>query len=239
MAALLGALAVALAFTPPRHSAQAVEDVFVCAQLVIAVDASTSTQEGAFDRQIAALSDALSRPRLAAAVQDCLPGTLGLAILTWSGPGQQALCQPWTPVRSAGDMAAVADRLLRCPELGGTTDMGGALDAALDLIATSPFESHYRIVYLLTNGRTDEGREAELRAARGQAEAAGVTITGHALLRRASFWKAPKNRFDPFHRYVDLEVTTGPRSFTSASDVGEDEAEVLEALVRMLRQELN
>lgn len=238
LATALLALALPLAAHGEDTGRDAVADPFVCARLVIAIDASTSTEQGAFERQIAALSGAMEAPRFAEAVQDCLPGTLGLAVLTWSGPGQQVLCQPWSAVTTAEDMRRISETLESCPRLGGSTDLGGALGAALGLLEGSPFESHYRIVYLFTNGRTDSGREPLLQTIRDEAEASGVTVAGHALLRRSRFWKAPRNSLDPFHRYVDLEVTTGPRSFTSASDVGEDQGEVLDALVRLLRQEL-
>ncbi|MDX1540108.1 MAG: DUF1194 domain-containing protein [Geminicoccaceae bacterium] len=213
-------------------------DPFVCAQTVIAVDASESTESSAFDRQRQALSDAFRHPRLAAAVQDCLPGSFGVAVLTWAGPGDQRVCAPWTVLRSAEDLAGFAPMIEGCTHQGGTTDIGSAVDAALDLLERSPLMSHYRIVYLLTNGRTNDGAELRLELARQAVERQGVTLAGHALLHRAVFWKAPRTRHDPFRRWVEIEVTAGPRSFTGASEPGEDAREILNALVRMLRQEL-
>lgn len=215
-------------------------DPFVCAQAVIAIDASRSTESGAFERQLTALAEAFREDRLAAAVQDCLPGSFGVALMTWAGPGDQRVCAPWTTLRSAEDLEAVAEAIEGCSYHGGTTDVGAAVAAGTALLELSPFLSHYRIVFLLTNGRTDEGAEPRLEAARRQAELAGVTVLGHALLsHKPQFWKAPRSRHDPFRRWVEIRVTTGPRAFTTASDPDEDAGEILDALIRMLRQELH
>lgn len=217
----------------------ATDDGFVCARAVVALDASKSTASSAFDRQRVALAEAFRHPLLAQAVQDCLPGSIGVLAMTWSGRGVQRVCAPWTVLRSAEELAGFAEAIERCAYHGGTTDIGAAVEAALGQLERAPLESHYRVVFLLTNGLTDKGAEARLARARAVAEELGVTVAGHALLNQASFWKAPRSRHDPLRRWVEIKVTAGPRAFTSASDVGEDNAEILDALIRLLRQELH
>lgn len=236
--AVLLLASVAALLSGGARPARAEADRFVCAQIVIAVDASESTEASAFERQRRALAEAFRHPRLAAATQDCLPGSFGAAVLTWAGPGDQRICAPWTVLRSAEELSGFAPAIERCRHQGGTTDIGSAVETALDLLERSPLESHYRIVYLLTNGRTNDGAEARLQLARESAERLGITLAGHALLHRATFWKAPRNQHEPFRRWVEIEVTTGPRAFTAASEPGEDRREILNALIRMLRQEL-
>lgn len=212
---------------------------FVCARLVLALDGSASTAASAFSRQVRALDVAFREPALAAAVQDCLPGTVAVAVIVWAGPSDQRLCQPWTAIDGRAALHALADRLHQCPYPGGTTDIGAALERALDLIAGAPFESHYRIVFLGTNGLTNIGADRRLADAQARAVAEGVTVNGHALLQPASIWKARTTGPDPFQTYVEQQVTAGPRAFTVASDRDTDAAVVLDALIRMLRQELH
>ena len=214
-------------------------DRFVCARLVFALDGSGSTGAGAFGRQIRSLGAALRAPATAIALQDCLPGRVAVAVIVWAGPADQRLCQRWMAIDGSGGLQALAERLDRCPYPGGTTDIGAALERAIDLITTAPFDSHYRIVFLATNGLTDIGAGPRLKAARARAVAEGITVNGHALLQPASRWQNRTPARDPFEHYVAQEVTAGPRAFTTASDHDEDEPAVLSALVRMLRQELH
>ena len=92
--ALFLAIALAVGFGWQARPGQALEDPLVCAQAVIAVDASGSTASSAFDRQRIALLEAFRHPQLAAAVQDCLPGSFGVLVMTWAGLGDQHVCVP-------------------------------------------------------------------------------------------------------------------------------------------------
>lgn len=140
---------------------------------------------------------------------------------------------------TAADGRRIAERLQDCHYFGGTTDIGRAVDHGLRKLETSPFVSFYRIVFILTNGRTDRDAEGALARARARAAAAGVTLAAHALLRD------PPDRSNPFfvadalglERYVAERVSAGPRAFTAHSRPETDVETVLDALVEMLRQE--
>jgi hypothetical protein len=211
---------------------------FVCAQVVLAVDGSASTREAAFHRQIEALRAAFGSEPLYHAIQDCLPGSVAFAMITWSGPGQQDLCLDWSPVTNDADGHRLAERFATCRYFGGSTDIGRAVAYGLRVLERSTFASYYRIVLVLTNGRTDRGAEASLAAARAQAAAAAVTVTGYALLR-------PEPKPNPFYvpdampleRYLAERVSVGPRAFTAYARPGKDPEALLRALVEMLRQE--
>ncbi|HEX6142357.1 MAG TPA: DUF1194 domain-containing protein [Geminicoccaceae bacterium] len=213
---------------------------FVCAQVVIAIDGSESTRDSGFQRQIQALDHALRHAELHQALQDCLPGSVALGLITWSGPNQQSICLPWSVVRNGGDLALTAFALQSCRYIGGTTDIGAAVIYALRMLSSAPYESYYRSVLLLTNGRTDRGAEARLMAARQAADRAKITLVGHALLRKSRSWLGQgRPDHEPLRDYVARNITAGPRAFWSASDLPADWREILNTLVRMLRQELN
>ncbi len=212
---------------------------FVCAQVVLAIDGSGSTANGAFHRQIDAFQTAFGSEHLYHAIQDCLPGSVAFAVTTWSGPDEQALCLDWSLVLDPDDGRALAQHLESCRYFGGTTDIGRAVDHGLGVLENSPFVSYYRIVFVLTNGRTDRGAEASLAAARAQAAAAGVTLAAYALLhqqpeRRNPFFAPDTLRLE---RYVADEVSAGPRAFTAHARPPDDADTLLRALAEMLRQE--
>lgn len=222
-------------FEAPRPD----ERVLVCAQVMVAVDGSGSTRDDAFDRQIRALQSAFRSERLYRAVQDCLPGSVAFAVTTWSGAGEQDRCLDWSIVMTADDAHRLADSLETCRYLGGTTDIGRAIETGLHTLTRSPFDSFYRIVFVLTNGRTNDGAEAALERYRARAAAAGVTVAGYALL------PPPPDRSNPLfvpdpvglEGYVAEAVSTGPRAFSAHSRPDDDVENILRSIVEMLRQE--
>lgn len=213
---------------------------FVCAQTAFAIDASESTGQEAFSRQITAFATAFRNSRLHRAIERCLPGSLAFTAITWSGPAQQRTCVDWTVVTNAAEGLRAAEAFRSCNYIGGTTDIGHAIGFAMRLLADSPFESLYRIVFVLTNGRTDTGSEAALLDARAEAVRLGITIDGYALLTAVPKGPAPFFVPDavPLWKYVGEEVVAGPRSFSAHSRPGDDHEGLLRALIEMLRQEL-
>lgn len=109
-------------------------------------------------------------------------------MFTWSGALQQAGCRSWTVIRNGRECALGAFALQRCRYFGGTTDIGAAIEHALRMFEASPYHSFYRVVLLLTNGRTDRGSEARLERARRTAAELGITLVGHALVPKRSGW---------------------------------------------------
>jgi Protein of unknown function (DUF1194) len=212
---------------------------FVCAQVVLAIDGSKSTRDSAFQRQIEGFRAAFESEPLYHAIQDCLPGSVAFAAVTWSGADQQEVCLNWSLVTNHVDGQHLAQRFAKCRYFGGSTDIGRAVHYGLRLLERSPFASYYRIVFVLTNGRTDRGADASFAAARAKAAAAAVTLAGYALLRAEP--KNPNPFFvpdaKPLERYVAEHVSAGPRAFTAHSRPGDDAETLLRALLEMLRQE--
>jgi hypothetical protein len=235
--ALCGLEAVAVAAHAEAPAPQ--EIPFVCAQVVLAIDGSKSTGESAFSRQIEGMRAAFGKDPLYHAIQDCLPGSVAFAVMTWSGAEQQDLCLNWTLVTNVDDGQHVAEQFTRCRYFGGSTDIGRAVDYGLGVLEKSPFESYYRTVLILTNGRTDRGAEASLADARARAAAAAVTLAGYALLRPEPVGPGGDSirGARPLDRYVAEHVIAGPRPFMAYSLPGSDVGSLLRALTEILRQE--
>jgi hypothetical protein len=234
--ALCALAAVALARAEPSAPP---EIPFVCAQVVLAIDGSKSTGESAFNRQIESLRTAFGKGPLYHAIQDCLPGSVAFAVMTWSGTEQQDLCMDWALVTNGDDGQHVAEQFTRCRYFGGSTDIGRAVVYGLAVLEKSPFASYYRTVLILTNGRTDRGAEASLADARARAATAAVTLAGYALLRPepTGIAAASRRAARPLDRYVAEHVSAGPRAFTAHSRPGDDPETLLRALIEILRQE--
>lgn len=101
---------------------------FVCAKVVLAIDGSESTGDGAFHRQIRAFHAAFGNERLYRAIEDCLPGSVAFAVITWSGADQHDLCLDWSVVTGRDDGQHLAGHFERCKYFGGSTDIGRAVD---------------------------------------------------------------------------------------------------------------
>ena len=229
----------ASAATEPAEALVATDAPFVCAKVVLAIDGSKSTGDGAFHRQVRAFHAAFGNERLYHAIQDCLPGSVAFAVMTWSGPNQHDLCLDWSIVTGRDDAQRLAGRFERCRYFGGSTDIGRAVDYGLRVLKSSPFASFYRSVLVLTNGRTDRGAEGSLAAARAEAAETAVTLVAYALLPPQPNDPSPFFVPDaiPLESYVADHVSAGPRAFTAHSRPGDDIDALLRALAELLRQE--
>jgi Protein of unknown function (DUF1194) len=215
------------------------EAPFVCATVILAIDGSGSTRDGAFQRQISAFHTAFGSSRLYHAIQDCLPGSVAFAVMTWSGADEHDLCLDWSVVSNGDEGQHLAASLAKCRYLGGTTDIGRAVDYGLRVLERAPFASFYRGLLVLTNGRTDRGAEAVLAAAQADAAAAAVTLAAYALLPSQPDSRSPLFVPDamPLESYAANHISAGPRAFTAYSRPDDDVEALLGALVELLRQE--
>ncbi|MEX3316008.1 DUF1194 domain-containing protein [Sulfitobacter sp. PS-8MA] len=103
--ALLLGLALALGAAPLRAEAP-------CRQaLALGLDVSGSVDAREYRQQIGGLADALSDPRVAAALL-ALPGQpVDLLVYEWSGASDQAVILPWTAIASDATLDAVVAKL--------------------------------------------------------------------------------------------------------------------------------
>ncbi|MBN8900731.1 MAG: DUF1194 domain-containing protein [Rhodospirillales bacterium] len=105
-----------------------------------------------------------------------------LALLLWSGAGQQDVITPWTRVATAEALAAFARTVDEMPRTvrAGQTAIGEALLAALTLLAHAPASAKRVVVDVVGDGRSNDGIAPG--PVRDRMVAAGITINGLCIL---------------------------------------------------------
>ncbi len=167
--------------------------------MVLAVDGSASVTYEEFGLIAGGMAAALRDP----AVIEGLAGTSVLALLLWSGTGQQDVITPWTRIATAADLAAFADGVDNMPRTvrAGATAIGEALLASLTLLAGVPAVPKRNIVNVIGDGRSNDGIAPG--PIRDRMVAGGITINGLCILHEEP---------DLLASYTD-EVIGGPGSF--------------------------
>ena len=146
--------------------------------MVLAVDGSASVTYDEFGLIAGGMAAALRDRTVAAG----LTGNSVLALLLWSGAGQQDIITGWTPIATAADLAAFADGVDNMPRTvrAGSTAIGEALLASLTLLAHVPAVPRRNIVNVIGDGRSNDGTAPG--PVRDRMAAAGITINGLCIL---------------------------------------------------------
>ena len=193
--------------------------------LCLAMDVSASVSFEEFGLIAGGTAAALRDPGVQAAATSGPRGAAAMAVLLWSGIGQQDLAVPWTLLdgpEAAAALAAAIDNAPRLPAAGATA-LGEGMAAALAVLARCPAEATRLVLDVAGDGRHNQGRPPG--PVRDLAVAAGVTINGLAILDEEP---------DLLDHYA-AEVIGGPGSFAmTCADYGD----FAEAILRKLRREL-
>jgi hypothetical protein len=146
--------------------------------MVLAVDGSASVTYEEFGLIANGMAAALRDPTVAAG----LIGTSELALLLWSGAGQQDIITGWTRIDTDADLRAFADDVENMPRTvrAGATAIGEALLASLTLLAKVPETSRRNIVNVIGDGRSNDGIAPG--PIRDRMAAADITINGLCVL---------------------------------------------------------
>jgi hypothetical protein len=204
-------------------SAQA--DVGVDLELVLAIDSSGSVDFGESELQMGGIANALRDPEVIEAIEGGAPNGVAVAVIEWSGPGQQLVGIDWTRITDARTAAALAARIESIGRgLIGETAIGEALRFASDLLAYGPFQGARRIIDVSGDGPSNAGAEPERM--RDAAALAGITINGLAILRE-----------NPgLDRYYAEHVIGGPDAFVMIANDYDDFARAIrQKLLREIR----
>jgi hypothetical protein len=181
--------------------------------MVLAVDGSASVTYDEFGLIAGGMASALRDPTVAAG----LIGNSVLALLLWSGTGQQDIITGWTQVATAADLAAFADSVDNMPRTvkAGSTAIGEALLAALTLLAHVPAIPKRNIVDVIGDGRSNDG--VAPGPIRDRMVAADITINGLCILHEEP---------DLLESYTN-EVIGGPGAFAVTCREYKDFAEAM------------
>jgi hypothetical protein len=189
--------------------------------MVLAVDGSASVTYEEFGLIAGGMAAALRDPTVA----EGLIGAAELALLLWSGAGQQDVITGWTRILTAGDLGRFADEVDNMPRTvrAGATAIGEALLASLTLLAKVPAVPKRNIVNVIGDGRSNDGIAPG--PIRDRMAAADITINGLCILHEEP---------DLLASYTE-EVIGGPGAFAVTC---RDYADFTEAMRQKLTREI-
>ena len=148
----------------------------VALELVLAIDTSTSVDDGEFALQTQGLASAFGDPSVVRAIENHAPDGIAVSIVHWSGRGLQKTSVGWTVLQTAADVTAFSKRISAAPRLlRGFTDIAGAIRYAQRHIAGNTYVGRRQVIDVSGDGSSNSGRT---KTARDEAVAAGITING-------------------------------------------------------------
>ena len=176
-------------------------------QLVLAVDASGSVNETRFELQKQGYAAAFRNPRVLNAIRSLSTQSIVVTMVQWTGPELQIQVVPWTLIKDQASIEAFAAAIEQAPRqlFSGGTSISGAIDHAMLLMPTSPYQGLKRVIDISGDGSNNRGRDVV--SARDDAVRAGVIINGLPIL-----------SLEPdLDRYYFDRVIGGPGSFVVAA----------------------
>jgi len=171
------ALAVVVLLGQPAHAESDYADLL----LVLSADVSRSVDERKFRLQREGYAKALTDPRVLRAMAAGPRGRIALAFMEWASAGDQAVVVDWMPIGSREEAERVAKRVREAPRaFRGRTSISTGIDAAMALLAKSPFQAPRHVIDVSGDGTHNSGRPVTV--ARDEAVEKGVTINGLVIL---------------------------------------------------------
>ena len=151
-------------------------------QLVLAVDASGSVNEVRFELQKQGYAEAFRHPRVLQAIRSGMLASIAVTMVQWTGPTLQVQVVPWTLLKDRASVLAFAAAVEDTPRrlFSGGTSISGAIDHAMRLLPTSPYQGAKRVIDVSGDGSNNRGRP--VTDARDDAVRAGVIINGLPIL---------------------------------------------------------
>lgn len=211
-------LAALLAAVCSRPAGAANAAIPVSLELVLAIDASLSVDDGEFDLQLRGIAKAFRDPTIMALIGQHAGG-VAVTLVQWSGWAESLKKPPWHLLSDAPSSLAFADAVERVgrARLGYLTGIGHAIDFSVELIEENGFHGKQRKIDVSGDGRSNAGPEPV--PARASALARGITINGLAILTD-----------DPdLRQYYNDSVIGGPAAFVMSTASYSDFADAIAA----------
>jgi hypothetical protein len=177
-------------------------------ELVLAVDVSSSVDDGEFELQMQGIAAAFRHSGVQAAIHATGDRGIAVALVQWSEFVHQRMTIDWTVVRGAADAAALADDIATAGRAipGGGTAIYGAINFALHEFDTNGYDGPRQVIDVSGDGRSD--LLVPTMAARDRAVARGVAINGLVIL----------NDEPHLDRYYRANVIGGAEAFVLTVD---------------------
>jgi hypothetical protein len=187
--------------------------------LVLAADVSRSVDHQKYTLQKEGYAAAISNPQVIDAIRSGPNGKIALNFLEWSGVGAQKVVIDWTIVDSAETARRFGDQLVEAPRsFADRTSISGGIEFAMAQLKRAPFQSARRTIDVSGDGTNNAGRD--VRIARDEAVAEGVTINGLVILSQVQVPWNPEHTNPPggLEQYFRDNVVGGPGSFVVAAE---------------------
>ena len=209
-------LAATLAWPEPARA------IAVDLELTLCVDSSSSVSFDEFFLQTRGLAEAFRSRPVIEAIRAV--GGIAVTVMQFSSANRQRTAIGWTHIADAGAASELANALERSPRYvtSGTTAIGSAIASASAGFVGNGFEGARVAIDVSGDGRSNEGVLTSF--ARDRAIAAGITISGLAILNEEPF----------LDRYYLENVIGGPGAFVSSADDYQDFASAI--LAKLLRE---
>ena len=200
-------------------------------ELVLLADASGSISEAeiAFQRQ--GYAQAMTDPRVLAAIADTAYGSIAVTYVEWAA--NTAVVVDWMRIDSAETAATFAAQLLDRPRMAaGRNAIGTALLDGKRMIETNAFDG-WRKVIDFSGDSPNSYFGPPIATARAEVVAAGITINGLPILCR--FCDTP-GRYPDLGAIYEEIIIGGPGAFVVTAT---SEADLADAIRRKLILEIS
>jgi len=176
---LLGAILVGLVAATPAGG-RAAEPVDLA--LVLAVDVSSSINDGEFRLQMQGHAEAFLNRQVLHAITSGRHKRIVATMVQWSNLHDQQQVVPWTVIASAEDAGAFSRAIAGAPRAvaAGSTSISGAIEYARRLMRTMPYDAGRRVIDISGDGLNNMGPHPS--AIRDRAVADGIVVNGLAIL---------------------------------------------------------
>ena len=203
------------------------EPEFVDIEMVLAVDISSSVDDGEYDLQMNGLAWAIQHPEVIAAIESLNSGGVAVAVVQWSGTWGQEVVVDWAQIVNSEDAAQFSDAVGAAPRAfsGGATSISGAIHFGLGELQSNDFNGNHLVINVMGDGRGNDGPLPT--SVRDRALSLDVTINGLAIINEQPFVDS----------YYEENVIGGLDSFVlEAKDYHDFSRAALEKLIREIRQ---
>ncbi len=179
-----------------------------------------------FELELHGIALAFQDEEILEAVENLKPLGVAIAVSQWGGPGESRLIIPFTHIETARDAKALGFLIGRSYRFIGATSTSivTAIEDGVALLENNAFDGQRKVIDISGDGEDNSG--LSLENARGEAQAAGVTINGLAI-------EADEGGLA---EYYENKVIRGADSFVEkANDFKDFAAAMKRKLLRELR----
>ncbi|MGC3939319.1 DUF1194 domain-containing protein [Roseobacter sp. EG26] len=204
--------------------------------LALALDVSGSVDLREYRLQLDGVVTALNHPDVVAALLAVPSAPVSLMIYEWSGPDDQAILIPWTPVTGAETLASISATLAETERRDATpgTALGVAMRLGAEFLEAQP-NCWKRTLDISGDGQSNLGPRP--RDVKADIAAKGITINGLVIGADApGIGDRRQSEIGELSSYFRAEVITGPDAFVQTAIGFEAYAE---AMTAKLKRELD